>query len=176
MPYRQRKSPRKPGFDYTTDGVYFVTICTQNRLHLFGHIQNGLVCWNPAGGMVARWWEALPEKFAGVTLDSTVVMPNHTHALICLQHTNPVGANQRVRPQQKTAVGIPAVMQWFKTMTTNAYIHGVKNHSWERFEGRLWQRSYHDYIVRDESGWGRIRQYIASNPALWECDTFYSEG
>ena len=58
-------------------------------------------------------------------------------------------------------------------MTTNAYIHGVKDDKWEPFTGRLWQRSYHDRIVRNEAEWGRIRQYILSNPALWAQDTFF---
>lgn len=181
MTHRQRKSPRKFGFDYTSDGVYFITICTQNRLHRFGHIHNNLMCLNAAGGMVAAWWDALPSKFPTVMLDSYVVMPNHTHALVALQPTesmadrNPtivVGADQRVSPQP-TQLGIPTVIQWFKTMTTNAYIRGVKDDKWEPFIGRLWQRSYHDRIVRDEAEWGRIRQYIVSNPALWAQDTFF---
>jgi putative transposase len=71
-------------------------------------------------------------------------------------------------------VGIPIIMQWFKTMTTNAYMRGVKDERWAPFTGRLWQRSYHDRFVRDEAEWGRIRQYILRNPALWAQDTFFS--
>lgn len=120
--------------------------------------------------MVAAWWDALPSKFPTVTLDSYVVMPNHTHALIALDQTD----NRRGTPTcAPDRVGIPTVIQWFKTMTTNAYIRGVKDDKWEPFIGCLWQRSYHDRIVREEAEWGRIRQYILSNPALWAQDTFF---
>jgi putative transposase len=175
----QRKSPRKIGFDYTSDGVYFVTICTQNRLHLFGHIHNDLMCLNAAGGMIATWWEALPSRFPAVSLDSYVVMPNHTHALIALQSTesiaegNPAIDRRGAPTCAPDLVGIPTITQWFKTMTTNAYMRGVKDDKWEPFTGRLWQRSYHDRFVRDEAEWGRIRQYILCNPALWARDTFF---
>jgi hypothetical protein len=62
------------------------------------------------------------------------------------------------------------VVQWFKTMTTNAYIRGVKQLGWVRFDRRLWQRNYYERIIRDEDEWGAIRQYIINNPAKWEFD------
>jgi REP element-mobilizing transposase RayT len=61
-------------------------------------------------------------------------------------------------------------MQWFKTMTTNAYIRGVKNDDWRPFPGKLWQRSFHDRIIRDGRELARIRRYIANNPAKWDED------
>jgi putative transposase len=64
-------------------------------------------------------------------------------------------------------------MQWFKTMTTNAHMRGVNDNKWAPFTSRLWQRSYHDRFVRDEAEWGRIRQHVRSNPALWAWDTFF---
>ena len=66
------------------------------------------------------------------------------------------------------------VMQWFKTMTTNAYIRGVKNDGWRPFPGKLWQRSFHDRIVRDRDELDRIRRYIVNNPARWEEDNEYA--
>jgi REP element-mobilizing transposase RayT len=54
---------------------------------------------------------------------------------------------------------------WFKTMTTNRYIVGVKDKNWKRFAGRLWQRNYYEHIIRNDSDLHAIRQYIASNPA-----------
>jgi len=60
---------------------------------------------------------------------------------------------------------LPRVVQWFKTMTTNEYIRGVKQHGWPAFDGRLWQRNYHEHIIRDDAELSRIRRYIVSNPA-----------
>ena len=61
-------------------------------------------------------------------------------------------------------------MQWFKTMTTNAYIRGVKQDGWEPFPGKLWQRNYYERIVRNERGLNAVRQYIQNNPVRWTED------
>ncbi|WP_208598977.1 transposase [Desulfonatronum thioautotrophicum] len=72
-------------------------------------------------------------------------------------------------------VGSPLhrVVQWFKTMATNEYIRGVKQHGWPHFPGKLWQRNYWEHIIRDESELNRIREYIGNNPAQWEMDQLY---
>jgi REP element-mobilizing transposase RayT len=62
------------------------------------------------------------------------------------------------------------VVQWFKTMTTNAYIRGVKQHGWPRFDGKLWQRNYWEHIVRNGNELYRIRRYIIDNPTKWQGD------
>lgn len=63
-------------------------------------------------------------------------------------------------------------MQWFKTMTTNAYIRGVKQLGWVPFPGKLWQRNYYEHIIRSERALSAIRQYIAENPARWALDRY----
>jgi putative transposase len=65
------------------------------------------------------------------------------------------------------------VVQWFKTMTTNEYIRGVKNLGWERFDGKLWQRNYYEHIIRDEKSYSAISNYIINNPAKWIGDQFH---
>ena len=65
---------------------------------------------------------------------------------------------------------LPAVIQWFKTMTTNEYIRGVKTASWPSFNGRLWQRNYYEHVIRDDDSLNRIRQYIIDNPLRWAFD------
>ncbi|MBK8032201.1 MAG: transposase [Chloroflexi bacterium] len=157
--YPQRKSPRLPGYDYAREGAYFVTICQQNRACLFGDIADQELCLNPAGVMLRRWWERLPEKFPDAEIDHFVVMPNHFHGIVLLK-----GDQTRL----SDAVG------WFKAMTTNAYIQNVKEQDWTPFEKRLWQRSYYDHIIRDEQGLEMIRRYVLTNPARWNEDTFYA--
>ena len=61
-------------------------------------------------------------------------------------------------------------MQWFKTMTTNEYVHGVKEHGWPAFQGNLWQRSFYEHVIRDDKSLNRIREYIVNNPQRWELD------
>ena len=59
------------------------------------------------------------------------------------------------------------IVQWFKTMTTNAYIHGVKESGWPPFKGRLWQRNYHEHVIRNAVDYERIHSYVESNPCRW---------
>jgi putative transposase len=99
------------------------------------------------------------------------VMPNHVQCIVVLNGmfdtTN--RATTRGRPY-----GVSEVIGWFKTMTTNHYIHGVKQQDWESFLGKLWQRSFHDHIIRTEKECNTLREYILINPARWESDTFYT--
>ena len=67
------------------------------------------------------------------------------------------------------------VVQWFKTMTTNEYIRGVKQNGWQPFPGKLWQRNYWDHVIRDELKLHRIREYIRNNPARWHEDTLHPD-
>lgn len=71
-----------------------------------------------------------------------------------------------------THVGVPlhAVVGWFKTMTTNAYIRGVKNDGWKPFYGKLWQRNYYEHIIRNEKSYHNISEYIINNPSKWGAD------
>lgn len=65
------------------------------------------------------------------------------------------------------------VVQWFKTMTTNEYIRGVKSMGWQPFNGKLWQRNYYEHIIRNEQSHKAIADYIVNNPTKWQEDQFY---
>lgn len=65
---------------------------------------------------------------------------------------------------------LSAIIQWFKGMTTNDYMLGVKFQDWTRFPGRLWQRGYYDRIVRNDSELEKFRSYIEANSARWLSD------
>ncbi len=171
----RRKSIRLQEYDYSQPGAYFVTICTQNRECLFGRISNEKIILNDAGKMVVKWYHELQNKFPDIKCDEHIVMPNHFHVVIVN-----VGADLRVCPEHGTDfdasqgehIGspLPTIMQWFKTMTTNEYIRGVKQHDWPPFPGKLWQRNYYDRIIRDDDELNRIREYIIYNPKKWEED------
>ena len=90
-------------------------------------------------------------------------------------NTNPIVAN--TNPIEGEHVGSPLhrVVQWFKTMTTNEYIRGVKNLRWQPFGGKLWQRNYYEHIIRNEQSYHTISEYIINNPAKWQDDKFYIE-
>jgi hypothetical protein len=81
--------------------------------------------------------------------------------------TNPDGSSNS---GEHMGSPLSSVMQWFKTMSTNEYIRGVKTLDWERFDGKLWQRNYWEHIIRDERSYNAIRKYILNNPRNWIVD------
>jgi REP element-mobilizing transposase RayT len=95
-----RRSIRLKGYDYAQTGLYFVTLCVQNRECLFGEIINGGMLLNNAGEMIGKWCAELSNKFPDVVLDTYIIMPNHFHAIIV--NTSGVGAHLRVRALMKT--------------------------------------------------------------------------
>ena len=155
-----RRSIRYPGYDYSSRGVYFVTICVHDRAPLLGGVDARAVARSAAGDMVSLWWRKLEDRFPDVELDAWIVMPDHVHGIIILHDVSVARAGKR-----KT---LSRMVQWFKTMTTNAYIRGVDEKRWEPFSGRLWQRNFFERIVRNEAELNAIRQYIEENPRRWE--------
>ena len=113
--------------------------------------------------MINRWWVRIPEKFTNITTDIYQIMPNHLHGIIVIQPLN----NGRTHGSAPT---LGNIVQWFKTMTTNEYIRAVKNHQWQPFDDRLWQRNYYEHIIKDYEEWEKIREYIVKNPEKWEDD------
>ena len=77
--------------------------------------------------------------------------------------------NRRGRTH-RSAPTISQIIQWFKTMTTNQYIQNIKNNNWRPFNRNLWQRSFHDHIIRNDKSLHKIRKYITDNPANWADD------
>lgn len=165
-PLPQRKSPRLQHFDYSLSRAYAVTICVQNRLCLLGRVREDKMDLNDAGAMVERWWFELEHKFPDVGVDAHVVMPNHFHGIVVTGNAIP-GGDPAVECHPPS---LDAILDWFKTMTTNAYIRAVKEHQWMRFDKHLWQRSYYDHIIRDEFDLHACRMYIANNAAQWSSD------
>jgi len=164
-PAPRRPSRRWHGFDYRSRRVYFVTPVTHLRICHFGTIENGSLSPSPVGAMVADVWSELPKTYLDVTLDVCVVMPNHVHAMLRLNDDDPDA------PQHT----LGDAMRWFKTVTTNRYIHGVRDQGWPRFPGKLWQPNYYDHVVRTNADYDRIRAYIEANPMTWERDALNGE-
>ncbi|MBU1104656.1 hypothetical protein KJ664_02010 [Patescibacteria group bacterium] len=178
-----RRSIRLKEYDYSQNGWYFVTICTQNRKCLFGEIPfvgaDQCVCPNPvvrlntAGNIVNKWWLELKNKFTNVELDEYVVMPNHIHGIInIVSGAHPLGAHPLGAHPLGAHTGAPLqeIIQWFKTMSTNEYIRLVKSGALPPFEKSVWQRNYYEHIIRTKNELNRIQFYIKENPAMWERD------
>jgi len=212
-----RRSIRLKGYDYSLEGLYFVTLCAQHRARLFGNVVSGNMVLNDAGDMVERWYDELENKHPDIRCREMVVMPNHFH---CIVENVGVGVGGHVGPNSDVETGahvgapllrgrpettmldeqpilgglvemddylisgehvgspqpgsqLSDVVRWFKTMTTNEYIRGVKNLGWQPFDRKLWQRNYYEHIIRTPESHERIANYIVNNPAKWAEDKFY---
>ena len=112
-----------------------MTVCAQDRQCLFGEVVDGEIRLNDAGRMIERWWFALNHKFSTVETDEFVIMPNHFHDIVVIADV-PVGADLCVGPDSEgahTGAPLPTVVQWFKTITTNEYIRGIKTLNFRNF-------------------------------------------
>lgn len=143
-------------FDYSSQGVYFVTIVVKDRKCLFGNVVDDEMLLNEAGKMVLEQYYKLESDGFGIQCMDVVVMPNHIHFMVYIPKDG--------------ATTLPEAMWQFKSKTTNLYIQGVKNIGWKRFEGKLWQRSYWDVIVFNGREFEFIQRYIALNPCRWHRD------
>ncbi len=182
----KRKSIRLKGYDYAQAGLYFVTICCQNREHFYGNIENGVMVLNEPGIMIEKWYYELENKFSDIKCREMVVMPNHFHCIIenvgatlvvdPINNGQPQGIAPTDNPTGKsTNKTIGEIIGAFKSITTNEYIRGVKTKNWKRFDGKLWQRNYWEHIIRNEKSYYNISDYIKNNPMNWETDLLFLE-
>jgi REP element-mobilizing transposase RayT len=173
-----RRSIRLKGYDYSQSGLYFITICIQNREFLLGKIEQNLMILNPAGEMVKQMWQQLPQRFPHIQIDEFAVMPNHLHGIISISMVNTIPSNhiqgqylEQIQPLETTkSVKLGDIIGAFKSMTTHQYIQGIKQDNWQGFMGKLWQRNYYEHIIRDQESLNNIREYIINNPLKWEDD------
>ncbi|MCQ2608929.1 MAG: transposase [Bacteroidales bacterium] len=172
MPQKHnRKSIRLKGYDYSSEGLYFITICTQNRIHQFGKIVNGKMIMNTNGEIVNRVWNELSHRFPTVKLHSFIIMPNHIHGIVQivgagLCSARNVGENNGIYGAgQSPAPTVDDIVCAFKSLTTKLY------NSLNDTPGyKLWQRNYYEHIIRTQKSYENISNYIQSNPSRWDSD------
>lgn len=201
----QRKSIRLKGYDYSQAGLYFITICCQDRVCRFGDVVNGEMVLNELGQIAHDEWIKLSNRFSNFEIDVFQIMPNHMHGIILLNNAS-VGAGftpaqydldtpnnldtpnesnirstVRVAPTQND--DIRATEKTAPTISdiVGAYKSLVFNGCLSIYKsknvrmGKLWQRNYYEHIIRDEQSYQRISQYIINNPAKWAEDKFYKK-
>lgn len=164
----ERKKTGLTGWDYSSEGTYFLTICAKERRNIFsqivgcGILDAPYVQLSKYDASVQRSMLYLSENTAGIKLEKWVIMPNHVHLLVNVlkDPTGCSGASEMPRPANGV---IPKFLSSLKRFTNRE--NGVQ----------LWQNGYYDHIVRDEADFLRIWQYIDNNPAVWLEDKYYSE-
>ncbi len=176
----QRRTIRLQGYDYSQEGLYFVTICCQDKICRFGKVQNDEVVLNEAGKMIDVEWHNLKKRFTDVELHDYVIMPNHFHGIIEIINKENVeiplvGIREENRQPQGIAPTLGKILDAFKSITTVEYIQGVNQLGWQSFDRRLWQRNYYEHIIRNSRSYQNISDYIKSNPVNWVQDDYYNE-
>ncbi len=157
MDSQKRKPLRLKNFDYSKNGVYFVTVCTKNKMPILCKIVGDGLCAVPKTvlsdiGIEVEKSILYINNYPDVHVDKYAVMPNHVHMIISIDNQVTFGSEPSV----------PEIINRFKSYTTNL------------FQNVLWQRSYHDHIIRCQNDYDEIWQYIDENPLKWNSDCYYN--
>ena len=167
-----RRSTRLPDYDYGQSGAYFITICTQGRICLFGDVKDGEILLNGPGQIVHEEWLRTESIRSEVKLDAFFVMPNHFHGVVVITTPAPpvgrtsasVGTHGRAS-LQRAPKSLGSLVAGFKSSATKR-INEVRSTP----GAPVWQRNYYERVIRNERELDAIRQYIVDNPEKWPED------
>jgi REP element-mobilizing transposase RayT len=175
----QRKNIRLKNYDYSQNGLYFITICTQNKEYVFGKIEDGKMLLNDAGKYASNCWVEITEHFPNVFLHEYVIMPNHVHGIIEIVGVENLQPLPFRRMNDKTTVGVENFQPMqpkknaFQKMiprSIGSIVRGYKIGVTKKLGCSKWQRNYYEHIIRNEEEYEKIAEYIENNPANWDND------
>ena len=173
MELPRRKHIRLSDYDYSTPGAYFVTICTKGRHNLFWNRQNTFdtavgaaisrlsnetilpCCLTEIGEIVNQAIQNIPHCYSMITVDKYVIMPNHVHLILRIDWYE-------------------SGLDMISAPTISMVIGQMKRWASKKAGQALWQKSYHEHVIRSENDYLEIRKYIEENPAKWAEDRYYA--
>ena len=178
-------SARLQNWDYSSNGAYFITICTQNREHFFGNIKNGIMQLSEIGKFAAQFWYEIPNHFPMVELGNFVVMPNHIHGILIMNHpveTRLIASDNNDDDNNNNQTRLIASLQGKNggfSCDKNPMIGNSISKIIRWYKGRCsfecrkinpnfgWQSRFHDHIIRNSRSFDNIQDYIEQNPLKW---------
>lgn len=149
MDLPKRKSPRIVGYDYSSTNYYFITICTYDKRCIFG--KPGALNW--LGKCAEENLHMISKLYPNIRIDKYVIMPNHMHVIFDIQDS-------------KEKENLSVVIGQYKMSVTKKVREKIP-------EFQVWQRSFHDHVIRNKNSYEKIWLYIEYNPIKWEDDCFY---
>lgn len=173
----QRRSIRLIDYDYSQEGLYFVTICCKDKICHFGKVVDGEMVLNEGGLVAMECWLDIPKHFPSIILHEFIIMPNHIHGILEIKEC--VGA-KNLSPENNTLFKSPtgtigSVICGFKIGVTKWYNNKrAKDFSPLQDKKSIWQRNYYEHIIRNEQSHQNISEYIIHNPINWENDDYYN--
>ena len=165
---KARKTTRLPGYDYSTPGAYFLTICTQDRKCLLsrivgtGVLDGPLVELTPYGEVAEKYLRQLDAFYEDLCVDSYVIMPNHIHLLLVIKESS----------SGPSGTPVPTSVQ---NSTVSRFLSTFKRFCNKEYGQNIWQSRSYDHVVRDRADYDTRLAYIAHNPARWREDELYTE-
>jgi REP-associated tyrosine transposase len=197
MMYRpkfNRRSIRLKNYDYSSAGLYFITLCTTDRKNIFGEIIHGKMHLNAMGKIADEEWKKTPEIRKNTSLGAFITMPNHFHAIISIDYKLNDKGIDSIGKFHSPSQTIGSIIRGYKGATTkriNNLIREIRNDqnntgelqfaqtfnlapAWNLSshinlsgEGSIWQRNYYENIIRSEKAHHNITNYIINNPLNW---------
>ncbi|MBE6763809.1 MAG: hypothetical protein E7553_05590 [Ruminococcaceae bacterium] len=165
MRFPIRKTNRLTNYDYKEPRAYFVTICAHNHRKLFGEIVGGDMFRPPfmrlssVGDIVYDEMETIESHYKNIKIDKYTIMPNHIHMIIRI--------TARMNPCP-TAYDISNIVGKFKAAVTRR----ARKNGLFSIDEKIWQTSFYDHIIRNQTDYDLIWTYIDNNPAKWKEDRF----
>lgn len=151
-PYR--KPNRISGYDYSQNGAYFITICTQDRRKILSYIVgDGSPVPKPYGMIAEEIIHQIQDKYQAVSVDNYIVMPDHIHLLLRIDWDLGTGDPS---PTLGNIIG------WYKYQVTKQI-----NTKFDRQGEKVFQRSYYDHVIRNQQDYDEVWEYIENNPRKW---------
>lgn len=182
-------SARLQNWDYGSDAAYFITICTQNRECYFGNIADQKMALNNSARIAENIWCEIPNQFPYSGLGNFIVMPNHVHGILIINKSDDFDNVNDVNVETRLIASLPSTAP----SKPPGGITGIKNPMINQnisriirwYKGRCtfeirktqtdfgWQSRFHDHVIRNDTSFQNISQYIIDNPKNWNADTFY---
>lgn len=169
-----RKPNRLKDYDYSQAGMYFITICIKDRMELLGKIFNQNMTLSEYGWIVKSEIENITSIRQECLIHEYVIMPNHLHLIVEIISVGYDGNRTDLHNTLRADCHLPLQdqpLQWKKSVSN--MVQGLKGAVTRRIGFSLWQRSFHDHIIRNQSDYDRIAEYVKNNPMRWETDCFY---
>ncbi len=143
----QRKNIRLKYYDYTTEGMYFITICIKDRKNILGNIKDEKIKLTETGETVKKYIQTVEKIYKNIKVDEYIVMPNHIH--IIMQVFN------------KNDISISRIVKQYKGYIT------------KEIGQSIWQKSFYEHIIRSEEEYYVIKEYVKNNIINWQKDKYF---
>lgn len=188
-----RRSIRLKGYDYSQAGLYFITICCQDRKCLYGEVIDGTMILNKFGEIALAEWNNTAEIRTNCRIYESIIMPNHMHGII--EITQKIGEEKEIGKFESPSHSIGSIIRGYKIATIKKIKEIIQESSTgelqfapteiaptgiaptgiaqiiKSLDYKIWQRNYWEHIIRDENAYNRIAEYIINNPSNWDNDT-----